>query len=173
MLVQPKTQTLRALLDAQAWRLHLSLCIDGMLLQPVQHLLGRARRLGTAITQQQFARQRGLPHQAAIAQAHGDAGIAKSVQRIAGLTFFTRALQVHCHAGQHLFGPDGLGHIVHTTGLQRGHQVLGLGQPGHENDRDMGGARGRLEPSRHLKSVDAGHHGVQQHNVGQHLLRAL
>ena len=38
---------------------------------------------------------------------------------------------------------DRLGDVVDAAGLERGHHVLGLGQAGHEDDRDVRGRRRR------------------------------
>ena len=173
LLVQAKGQALRPLLNAQARRLDQHGGVAHMTAQPLADRLGCLRRLGAVVAQQQFARQRGLPHQFAVAHAHGDAGIAKSVQRGSSLAFFTCALQVHLHAGQHFLGLDRLGDVVHTARLQRGHQVFGIKQAGHEDDGDVRRLRRRFQAPGHLKTVHAGHHGVQQHNVGQGLRRAL
>jgi hypothetical protein len=82
-------------------------------------------------------------------------------------------LHVRGHARQHLARADGLGHVVHAAGLEGGHHVLGLGQAGHEDDRDVRGGRVGLQPARHLEAVHAGHHGVEQHDVGVGLRGAL
>ena len=58
-----------------------------------------------------------------------------------------RALQMHLHAGQHLLGLDGLSDVVQAARPQRGNQVFGLGQPGHEDDGDVGSGRQGLQPA--------------------------
>ena len=47
--------------------------------------------------------------------------------------------------------------------------MFGLGQAGHEDDGDGRGGGLGLQAPGHLKAVDAGHDGVQQHHVGQGL----
>ena len=173
LLVQAESQAFGAGFDAQAGRLNQHLGVGHVAAQPGQHRLRRLRRSGTVVAQQKVARQRGLPHQFAVAQSHRDAGIPERVQRAAGLAFFTCALQVYPHAGKHFLRLDGFGHVVHPTRLQRRHQVFGLGQAGHENDRNVGRAGRGLEPARHLKTVHARHHGIQQHDVGQCLRGTL
>ena len=80
---------------------------------------------------------------------------------------------MHIHAGQHFLGLDGFGDVVDGTGFQRRHQVLGLGQTRHEDDGDVRRECAGLEAARHFKTINARHHGVQQHDVGQGLRGAL
>jgi hypothetical protein len=113
------------LLDAQARRLDLRLGIgllrcSGAARPAPARRLGRAHRAVAVVAQQQVARQRGLPHQLAIARAHRDAGVAKGIQRVARLpgaflARLARALQMHVHAGQHFLGLDRLGDVVHPA----------------------------------------------------------
>jgi hypothetical protein len=84
-----------------------------------------------------------------------------------------RALQVHVHARQHFLGLDRLGDVVDAARLQRRHQVLGFGQPGHEDDGNVRRGGVGLQAARHLEAVDARHHRVEQHDVGQRLRGAL
>ena len=171
--MQTESQALGALLNGQARRLKLLLGHGEVAAQPGQHSFGRLRGGGAVVALQKLAGQRGLPHQAAVAHAHGDGGVTKSVQRIAGLTFFTRALQMHGDARQHFLRFDRLGDVVNAANFERSHQVFSLGQPGHEDDGYVRCRWRSLEAARHFKAVHTGHHGVEQDDVGQSLRGAL
>ena len=84
-----------------------------------------------------------------------------------------RAAQVHPHTRHHFFGFDGFGDVIDPPRLQRGHQVFGLGEAGHEDDGDVGCCGGGLEAEGHLEAIHAGHHRVEQHDVGQGLRGTL
>ncbi|MNV52730.1 hypothetical protein D3C71_1448370 [compost metagenome] len=149
--------------------------------RPLAECGGRAVRSHLAkVALQQLARQRGLPDDAAVRRTHGDAGVAKRIERVARLAGLAGVLpglagcaQVHAHARHHLAGLDGLGDVVHATRLQRGHEVLGLGQARHEDDGDVRRGGRCLQAPGDFKTVHAGHHGVEQHNVGQGLRGTL
>jgi hypothetical protein len=68
---------------------------------------------------------------------------------------------MHANPRQHLLDDDRLGHVIDATGLQAAHDVLGFGQPGHENHRHVGEAGVALEPPACLKTVHARHHGIE------------
>ena len=51
--------------------------------------------------------------------------------------------------------------------------MFGFGQAGHEDDRDVRGLLVGLQPARDLEAVDAGHHRVEQDDVGHRLGGAL
>ena len=76
---------------------------------------------------------------------------------------------MHTDARQHFLGFDGFGHVVHAAGLQRSHQVFGLGQPGHKNDGDVSRCGIGLQALGHFKAIYAGHHRIEQHDVRQGL----
>jgi hypothetical protein len=99
--------------------------------------------------------------------------VAVGVQRIARLPRLARGLHVRGHACQHLGRAYGLGDVVHAAGVKRRQHVFGVGQAGHEDDGDVRRLGPGLQPARHLEAVDAGHHGVQQHDVGVGLRGAL
>ena len=118
---------------------------------------------------QQLLRLRRRPHDLALAvdreqEAAGD------VERGARALRQPRIGQMHADARQHLLDHDRLGDVVDAAGFQPAHDVLGLGEPGHEDDRHVGKARVALEPPAGLEAVHAGHHGVEQDDVGRDLV---
>jgi len=68
--------------------------------------------------------------------------------------------EMDADARQQLVGNDRLGHVVDAAGFQPLDDVLGLGEPGHEDDRHMGERLVALEAAGGLEAVDARHHGV-------------
>ena len=180
LLMQPQREAARRRADRQYRRLDAIDRAREVLAQPAEHDRRRLGRAGAAIAQQQLARQSGLPDEAAFGQAHGDAGVAECIERVARLAGLLRrlpraacALQMHVHARQHFLRLDRLGDVVDAACLQRGNKVLGLGEAGHEDDRDVRSGWVGLKPARDLEAVDAGHHGVEQHDVGARLCGAL
>jgi hypothetical protein len=113
------------------------------------------------------------PGGAACVQPHGQRGVAIGVQRVAGLPGLPRGLHVRGHPGQHLGRADGLGHVVHAAGVEGGQHVFGVGEARHEDDGNVRRLGPGLEAARHFETVDAGHHRVQQHDVGVGLRGAL
>ena len=77
---------------------------------------------------------------------------------------------MHPDARQHFLDDDGLGDVVDASCLEAAHNVLGLRQAGHENDRRVGKLRIALEAPAGLKAVDAWHDGVEKDDVRRHLL---
>ena len=66
---------------------------------------------------------------------------AGDVERGAGALRHPRVGEVNPDAGDHLLDHDRLCHVVDTAGFQPAHDVLGFGQPRHEDDRHIGKAR--------------------------------
>ena len=71
---------------------------------------------------------------------------------------------------QHFLDHDRLGHVIDAAGFQPAHDVLGLRQSRHEDDRHVAQAGVALEPPAGFKTVHAGHHGVEQDDVGRDLV---
>jgi hypothetical protein len=82
-----------------------------------------------------------LPHQLAVGGAHGDGGLAEGVEGAAGLFHLAGVLHVGGDAGEHFGRADRLGDVVGAAGGKGGDDVLGFGQPGHEDDGDVLGER--------------------------------
>ena len=74
--------------------------------------------------------------------------------------------QVRAHAGAHDLRVDGLGNEVHRTQLQSQRLCRFVVVGGDEDDRDVAGCGIGLQPTAHLVAIHAGHHHVQQHQVG-------
>ena len=83
-----------------------------------------------------------------------------------GIVFFGAhgAAQDGADAGDDLFESEGLGDVVVTTGTQTGHLVLGGVLCGQEEHG--GGGAVFAQAAGHLEAVHAGHHDVQDNEVG-------
>ena len=125
------------------------------------------------IFMQQPSRQRRLPEHAAILVAQRDGGLAEGIQRAARLLHLARVLHVRGNAGQHFLRPDRLGDVIRAAGGEGGDDVFGLGQAGHEHDRNVLCAEVGLQPTGDFEAVHAGHQCVEQDHVGPALARAL
>ena len=88
------------------------------------------------------------------ARALGRAGVAK----------------MHADAGTQLVDVDRLGEIVDAAGFQRVHDVLGLGEAGHEDDGHLRQAGTRLDAPAGLETVHRRHDGVEKHEIGRDAL---
>lgn len=73
------------------------------------------------------------------------------------------------NARQHLLDHDWLGDVVDAAGFKSAHDMLGFGQARHEDHGNIGEPRIALQAPAGLESVNAGHHGVEQHDVGRDL----
>jgi hypothetical protein len=71
------------------------------------------------------------------------------------------------HAGKQRQFVDRLGEEIVGAGLEAAHAVLGLGQGRHHDDGNVHGPRIRLQALADLEAVHAGHHDVQQDDVGR------
>lgn len=90
---------------------------------------------------------------------------AGSVECDAGALRGARIGKVDAYAGAQLVDIDRLGEIIDTAGFKRPHHVLRLGEAGHENHRDLGDRRIRLQPRASVKAVHAGHDRVEQDDI--------
>ena len=105
--------------------------------------------------------------------AHGQQIAAGNVERGARALGQPRIGKVHADTRQHFLDHDRLGHVVDAACLQSAHDVLGFGEPRHEDDRYVGQTRIALQPFAGLESVHARHHRVEQHDVGLRAMRQL
>lgn len=80
--------------------------------------------------------------------------------------------EMHPDPGEERVDGDRLGDVVDAARLQALHDVLGFRKPGHEDDRHVRG-RTLLQAPAGLEAVDAGHHRVEEDDVGRHLLDEL
>ena len=125
--------------------------------------------LRAVMVRQQLLRLRGRPQQFALA-VDREQESAGDVERGARALRQPRIAEMNADPRQHLLDHDRLGHVVDAAGLQPAHDVLGLGEPRHEDHRDIGKARITLEAAAGLEPVDARHHGVEQHDVRRDLV---
>ncbi|MNT14923.1 hypothetical protein D3C72_1499470 [compost metagenome] len=82
-------------------------------------------------------------------------------------------VQVRADPRHHFVDLQRLGDIVDPARLERGDLVLGLGQRGHENHRDLSGACQRLQAAADFKAVQSRHHHVEQDQVWLNKVGAL
>ena len=75
--------------------------------------------------------------------------------------------QMHFQPRQQFGQHDGLFHIVHAAGRQAIEHIFGFSQPGHEDHRHGCQCRIGLDAPRRLEPVDARHHRIHQHQIGQ------
>ncbi len=127
----------------------LAACLAGL----VQQLLGLRRR----------------PQQAAL-PVHREQVAAGDVERGAGALRQPRIGEVHANTRDHLVDHDRLGHVVDPADFEAAHQILGLCQSGHEDDRDVGEAWNALDLPAGLEAVGTRHDRIEQDDVGRHLL---
>ncbi len=73
-------------------------------------------------------------------------------------------------AGAQFIDVDWLAEIIDAAGFQRVHDMLGLGQAGHEDDRHLCHRGIRLQPTAGLEAVHGGHHRVEQDDIGRDAL---
>jgi hypothetical protein len=76
-------------------------------------------------------------------------------------------------ARHHFLDAQRLGHVVDGAAGEPGELVDELVERGHEDDGNGLGGRERLQAPAGLEAVHAGHHYVEQDQVGQHEARAL
>ncbi|MFK4593094.1 hypothetical protein ABIF55_008508 [Bradyrhizobium diazoefficiens] len=118
---------------------------------------------------QQLLRLRGRPEDAAL-PVDREQEAAGDVERGARALGQAGVAEMDTDARQHLLDHDRLGHVVDAAGVQPAHDMLGLGEARHEDHGDVGKARIALEAAAGLEAVDAGHHRIEQHDVGRDLL---
>ena len=75
------------------------------------------------------------------------------------------AAQDGADAGNHLIQREGLGHVVVAAGTQAGDLVFGGVLRGEEEDGD--GASELAQAAGHLEAVHAGHHDVEDNQIGR------
>jgi len=80
---------------------------------------------------------------------------------------------VGAHAGEHLFLLERLGDVVDRSELEPLHLLDGVGQRGHEDDRDIPSLRTLLEPLAGGEPVHVGHEHVEQDQIGLDILELL
>jgi hypothetical protein len=76
---------------------------------------------------------------------------------------------MHPDTGAQFVEIDRLGEIIHPTHIKGMHDMLGLGQPGHEDHRHLRDAGHRLEPRAGLKAIEARHHRIHEDDIGHDL----
>ena len=75
--------------------------------------------------------------------------------------------QMHPYASTQFVNIDRLGEVINAAAFERMYDMLGLGQPGHENHRHMGKRCHGLEPPAGFKPIQARHHSVHQYHIGR------
>ena len=81
--------------------------------------------------------------------------------------------EVGTHAGEHLFLLERLGDVVDRSELKPLHLLDGVGQRGHEDDRDIPSLRTLLEPLAGGEPVQVGHEHVEEDQIGLDILELL
>ena len=62
---------------------------------------------------------------------------AARIQRQLAAVRDPRAREMHANAGKQFIDHDRLADIINGTGFERPHHVVGIGQAGHEDDRQV------------------------------------
>ncbi len=76
-------------------------------------------------------------------------------------------------AGAQLIDVDRLRQVVDASGFESTNDVLGLRQPGHEDDGDLTDRRVCLQFPAGFKSIHGWHDRIQQYEVGGNALHDI
>src|SRR5581483_1144758 len=80
-------------------------------------------------------------------------------------------LQLRADAREHDRRGEGLGNVIHGTGIEALLLVLDLRLGGEEHHRDGGGAQVGLEPAADFEAAHSGHHDVEQDEIRHRVRR--
>ena len=142
------------------------------LIEPLQHQFRQHQLVagaGRQVVRQQFLRLRRRPHDLALT-AHRHQETAGDVERGLRALRHSGVGQVDANSRQHLLDHDRFCHVIDAAGFQPAHDMFGFGETGHENHRHVGEPGVALQPPAGFKTVHAGHHGVEQNDVGRDLI---
>lgn len=78
--------------------------------------------------------------------------------------------EMDANTGAQLVDIDRFAEIIDTAGFQRMHDMFGLGQAGHEDDRHLRHSDIRLQPAAGLEAIHGRHDGVEQDEIGRDAL---
>src|SRR5450830_172924 len=94
-------------------------------------------------------------------------------QHAARLRHHACSLDVSADTRHNFLRLDRLGDVVDTADFEAAHDVFGFRQPGHEYHRYVIHALDQFDAFAGLETIDAGHHGVEQDQVGGDVVEPL
>ncbi|QTK80679.1 hypothetical protein AT6N2_C3188 [Agrobacterium tumefaciens] len=102
--------------------------------------------------------------------AHGEQMASGGIKRDPGALRRAGIGKMDADAGAQLVDIDRFRQIIDTAGVQRPHDMFGLRQAGHEDNRHLRHRRIGLEASAGLETVHGGHDGIEQDDIGRDAL---